>query len=311
MKWSYSKSRIFSSCQRKWYYQDIVAHHSAKDESRREAFLLKQLRSIYAWRGSVVDSIIEKQIIPRIIRRAPIKEEEILELADDLVQKQVEFGRNNKHLERGLTKSSAGDAYSAFYEIEYGDGLPEEGLTKAIDDIHTALKILIRSKILQDIIQQRPYMITQRTIQYDLLNSKIIAVPDLILFYNGKPPTIIDWKVSISYADYWKQLAIYAISLSNVNPHSDFKDKSKLLEDPTKFTLIEYQLLRDEPRRYTLNDEDRVIIENHIIDSVIQMERLADGEKYGEIDISRLETARFPETCQRCQFRKICWREMK
>ena len=118
-------------------------------------------------------------------------------------------------------------------------------------------------------------------------------------------------KVSIGYADYWRQLAIYAISLSRTSPHQDFpKDKIHFLKDPTKFNLIEYQLLRDETRNYILNENDIIEIQKYIIDSVIQMERLVNGEKYNELNPTRLETAKFPSICSRCQFKKMCWRDV-
>ena len=93
--------------------------------------------------------------------------------------------------------------------------------------------------------------------------------------------------------------------------HKDFpKDKLHFIKDPTKFNLIEYQLLRDETRNYILNEKDTIEIQKHIIDSVIQMERLVNGEKYGQLDPTRLETANFPSTCSRCQFKKMCWRDV-
>ena len=197
MRWSYSKSKIFASCQKKWYYQSIVAYHKTKDEDRRKAFLLKQLQSIYAWRGSLVDKIIEKEIIPRIIRRQPINEGEIFNLAENLIEKQIEFGLNERYKEFGMTKTAAGDAYCAFYDIEYGKGLERESFKGVEKDIMKSLKNLIESKLLSQLIDERPYMITQRNLHYNLLDSSVTAMPDLIIFHNRQSPTIIDWKVSI------------------------------------------------------------------------------------------------------------------
>lgn len=57
MKWSFYKAKTFNRCQRKWYYSEIEASHSKKDADRREIYLLKQLQSVPAWIGSVVDTI--------------------------------------------------------------------------------------------------------------------------------------------------------------------------------------------------------------------------------------------------------------
>ena len=40
MRWSISKSKIFRSCQRKWYLGSIVANANSKDPLRREAYIL-------------------------------------------------------------------------------------------------------------------------------------------------------------------------------------------------------------------------------------------------------------------------------
>ena len=311
MKWSYSKSRIFSRCQKQWYYQSMMAYHGKKDKDRRKVFLLKQLQSIYAWRGSLVDKIIEKEIIPRIIRRQRINENEILRLAEDLIEKQLDFGLRERYKEDGMTKTAGGDAYCAFYDLEYGNELNRDSFNEVRKDIEKSLKYLLRSVLFKQLLEERPYMITQRNLHYKLLNSSVTAMPDLIIFHNHQAPTIIDWKVSIGYADYWRQLAIYAISLSKTNPHKDFPDdKLHRLKDPTKFNLIEYQLLRNETRNYTLEEEDLIEIQEYILDSLIQMERLINGEKYGQFDPTRLETAKSPSTCGWCQFKKVCWREM-
>jgi hypothetical protein len=64
MKWSFSAARTFAACQRKWFYSNIFAYWGAKDKLRKEAYYLKQLQSIYAWRGSLVDKVISRKIVP-------------------------------------------------------------------------------------------------------------------------------------------------------------------------------------------------------------------------------------------------------
>lgn len=52
MKWSFSQHMIFKECPRKWYFAYKMAHtSSAKDPIRKEAFYLKQLKTVDAWRG--------------------------------------------------------------------------------------------------------------------------------------------------------------------------------------------------------------------------------------------------------------------
>ncbi len=64
MRWSFSASRSFSRCPRQFYYGQIAAYHAAKkDPLRREAFLLKQRKSLPLWRGNLVHDAIENLIL--------------------------------------------------------------------------------------------------------------------------------------------------------------------------------------------------------------------------------------------------------
>ena len=55
MKWSINRSKMFAKCQRKWYFSEIVAQPRVKAGIRREVYVLKQLKSIYAWRGQTTE----------------------------------------------------------------------------------------------------------------------------------------------------------------------------------------------------------------------------------------------------------------
>ncbi len=64
MNWSISKAKIFSKCQRKWFYYAIMARKNSKDKYRFKAYVLKQLGRIHAWRVNIVNHIIETLLIP-------------------------------------------------------------------------------------------------------------------------------------------------------------------------------------------------------------------------------------------------------
>lgn len=240
MAWSISKAKVFSKCQRKWYYMYMLAHHSIKNPLRREAFLLKQLQSISAWRGNIVDKVIEKKIVPQILYGYPIREKEVIDYSMQLMEKQLAFGIQRKHLQPGITKSSAGDEYCAFYDLEYNNGLDKNQIDTAKEEIKIALTNLIKSKLINDLLAEKPYLIAQRTLTYELAETSISSTPDLIVFHKDKAPTIIDWKVhAFGNAEYWLQLGVYGLALSLVKPHNDFpKNNLSILRNPTDFRLI-------------------------------------------------------------------------
>ena len=51
IKWSFSADRCFRRCERQFFFRDIAAWHNARDPMRREAFVLKQLKTLELWHG--------------------------------------------------------------------------------------------------------------------------------------------------------------------------------------------------------------------------------------------------------------------
>ena len=74
MIWSVSGSKQIVRCQRQWYYKNIVGKICVKnDPFRREVALLSKVKSIDAWRGTIVDHIISSKIIYGITQRFALK----------------------------------------------------------------------------------------------------------------------------------------------------------------------------------------------------------------------------------------------
>lgn len=308
MQWSYSKANIFQQCQRKWFYGEIMAQWNAKDPLRREIHLLKQCKSIYAWRGSLVDTVIEKLIIPRMIFRKSLPTDtETISFAMALADKQLEFGRQNKHREIGMTGKKAGDAYCAFFDIEYNKGLNDELISQMKDEIKKALLNLLHSDILKDILRNATKLIAQRNLLTKFEEYNVTSKPDLIAFYNDKPPLIIDWKVHEGRnTDYWLQLGIYAFVLSLADPHNDYKDilpKGKYL--PQEYKIIEFQLLKNITKEYHLTEQDILDIEDHIHSTASVMLSLCGSEN--SFDVSFYASTDYPNLCASCEYQKACW----
>ena len=65
-RWSFSTDKLFRRCQRQFYFREIAAHHSEKEPWRREAFVLKQLKTLELWRGSVLHEGIQHYVVPAL-----------------------------------------------------------------------------------------------------------------------------------------------------------------------------------------------------------------------------------------------------
>ncbi|MBV6419569.1 MAG: hypothetical protein DAHOPDDO_00792 [Ignavibacteriaceae bacterium] len=311
MKWSVSKSKTFRLCQRKWFYSDIYGAWNAKVENRREAYLLSNLQSIQAWRGTLVDSVIENFIMKKMYfeNRVPVIEETI-DYADSLIQKQLEFGMNQRFREKGMTKAKTKDEYAAFFDIEYKGNLDSTDVQTAINEIHSALHNLINSGLLQKLSSLPGIkIIPQRDMLISLNGFNVVSKPDLIVFYAEEPPLIIDWKVHAGRnTDYWLQLGIYAYvlhTLCSTKPHRDFPEfHCNPNYKPHEIELIEFQLLSNIQKKYKLSEDEICEIEDYISKYGTIMATFFEDDK---LDPRNYQTTLRPSDCSWCGFKKLCW----
>lgn len=300
-------------CPRKWYYSQIFASPRSRESLRKEAYLLKQLQSIHAWRGSIVDKVISTLIASKLKFNKLPTEQEALSYADSLMDKQLEFGKAGRHRMLGITKSGIGEEYCAFYELEYNGKLDQARILQAKEEVRTSLQNLFRSDFFKtinngDILN----IIPQRTLMFQFADTNISCTPDLIVLYKSSAPLIVDWKVHyFGISEYWLQLGIYAVALSRVRPHKDFPHFiHDRLKDATRTRLIEYQLLKNKQRMYSIARDDIAEIEDYIFKSCMEINNVIDGRKHNQLKSSHFQSARSPNICARCQFKKLCWKDL-
>ena len=225
MRWSYSAAQTFALCPRKWYFGTVLANGRASNELRKEAFFLKQLDNVHAWRGKLVDYVISNKIVPQLNKKIPFELQDSLDYADELIEKQISFAKSKKH-RTGVSKSSHPEDYCALFEIDYNGNLNNNDLDTAKKDIHASLTNFYNSKLLSMICEEKPYLIAQRPLQFSFAGVTVVSYPDLMIFFEKKNPMIVDWKVQTpKHKEHWIQLGIYAWALSKVNPHADFPVK--------------------------------------------------------------------------------------
>jgi hypothetical protein len=229
MRWSLSAAKTFRKCQRQWYFRHCLASGTAKDPARREAFNLGKLQTVASWRGSVVDDIISRTIVGALkVRRIPDLHE-VLAVTRKIFDMQLETARKNPLTEPDMPVSSWGRSYAALFSVEYADGPSQEEIDQAWTEISAALANLLRRRKLLERLLDAKALFSQRTLQYGAFGMTVVAVPDLIAFYDDGPPAIIDWKAhAVGTNDAWLQLAIYSSALRACSQHSDFPEQPSL-----------------------------------------------------------------------------------
>lgn len=308
MNWSFSTSRLFSQCPRKWYYQKVYANPEGKNDKQREAYFLSQLSNIRAWRGKVVDQVISRFLIPALNRHQPVNQDALLNFAQKVVDGQLDFGKR-KAYRRNTTSEFRNDInYCAFFELEYGLPFNDENIAQCQAEINQSLINIHQSKFLKQSYEDGVHFIAQRTLKLPFSDSLVCCTPDLIAFFKSKPPLVIDWKVETPrYKDHWLQLGLYGVALSRIEPHKDFPTEfHSYLKDPCNIELQEHQLLHNQVHKYKITPQDIVDVENYVYSSSSRMLRLVDnGFNSNPLEIPSAKRA---ESCMGCNFKKICWR---
>ena len=307
MRWSYSASRSFHQCQRQWFFKNVAASARAKDPFRKRAYLLGKLQSISAWRGSIVDDVISKLIIPNVNHRPPITLNDAKTYARSLFDRKLAYALRHPIRDLTLKVSQEGDDFAVFHAMEYEGELPKYEIERAWGEVETALGNLFKMEDIKQILKSSDYVISQRALQFRLMeNVTVLAYPDAIAFRRSDPPVIIDWKVhAFGTNDAWLQLAIYAIALSRCKPHKDFPVGFGM--QPQELDLYEAQLLTNVVREHLLEEEQIIEVEEYMQDSAYEIICLTEGRKYIDLNVEDFRVARYAETCQRCAFRAICW----
>jgi hypothetical protein len=131
---------MFTSCQRQWCFKFHIANANAtKKPLAREAYILSKLQSIHAWRGNIVEAIIDQNIIPALEHGWELNESRILKSARSLFDKQLAFAKAHRLREKGMTKGIGGEDFAALYSVEYDEPIGEIDLDCAWDDVEKSL----------------------------------------------------------------------------------------------------------------------------------------------------------------------------
>lgn len=311
MKWSISKSKIFQTCQRKWYLSSMVANANAKDPIRREAYILNNLKSIFAWRGSLVDDILSMKLIPALNKNEkPPGLSDLQNYANWLTERQINYALCNRIREDGFVKSKAGNAFAAITEIDYGEGLEEKSILRAKEEVFLSIRNLYtKMDMTRNTLKSGISLLAQRTLSFKFSGINVMAIPDAIIFFESDTPAIIDWKVHENSAwDSRLQLALYALALSKCNAQSGFPDNWNGC-NPQEVKIIEAQLLSGTEREYTISEEDISELEDYIWISGNQMLKALNGVKSAEYNPDLFPVTSNSYICNKCNFRKLCWED--
>ncbi|MBI3852705.1 MAG: PD-(D/E)XK nuclease family protein [Verrucomicrobia bacterium] len=310
MIWSFSEGKLFRKCQRQWFFNKRLANAISKDPRRREAYLLSKLSSISAWRGKVVDQVIEKVVVPALQRKIIVTLQTATQAANKIFDAQLDFALNRRIREIGFKASEHEDDLAAFFVVEYGGTPEQDEIDLARTEVLKALANLFQSSQFQEVrdnIKSANWLAAQCPITFRYMGATVRAVPDLICLFRDKSPLIIDWKVHhFGVHDYYQQLVAYAITLTRCGEHKGLP--AELRRHPAHTVrLVEAQLLTNEARTHLISEEDIQAVEDRMATEIQQMLLAVDGRENKELSAEDFPTTNWAGVCQTCNFRKLCF----
>ena len=203
INWSYSTVNTLRKCERQFAFAKVIANRGIKNPLRRRAYELKQMKTLTMWPGSVVDYVMETQVIPTLKRRQRLDSKVIADQAIALALEQFEFSRQQKYRNPKVTKSGAGQAYCIIQNHELGQPVSEHDLQQALAIIHTSITNLPTIEMPGGELSLLEYLHSARALipnmmgwSFEVETAKVSPQIDLVVYDQHFRPAIIDWKVS-------------------------------------------------------------------------------------------------------------------
>lgn len=302
IKWSFSTDRCIRRCQRQYFLQHVAAWHNAHDLVRREAFLLKQVKTLDLWQGSLVHRGIERFVVPALQQGRRIDWDAAIASTLAMAERQFAFSKARRYREKGMSKAKAEDDYCALAGHEIAAGVGPEEFRRVLHTVEQSLcNLASMTELLEEIQRAKQYWPELPLyVEYDL--ARIEVHIDLLYFRAFGQPTIIDWKVSESMggSEADLQTALYAWAMCR---HPKWR-----VERPEDCELIEVQLLSQDVIRHRATQEIFDRLENRIYRSVNMIQSVRLGRSYNLADLDDYDFAENPNSCSYCPQGALCRR---
>ncbi len=253
--WSKSRDEEFRECQRKYFYDRYASwggwEKSAAKEARL-AYVLKNLKNRWAWKGETVHHIIEN-----VLKSARIDKSIPLEVALDELTHVMRRDYKSSKAKRNWEdpKKNRG-----LFEHEYEKPISDDAWKKVHDSSVECLKNFYGSELYKELLadDKDPWLMIEDLEEFDFEGAKIFVKLDFAR-RKGERIEIYDWKtgkeenggeptVQIgAYAIYamqkWKTplegLKAYLFNLSNPAPTPQEQILTEALIEKTKSTMRE------------------------------------------------------------------------
>ena len=250
--WSKSRDEQFRECQRKYFFDKYLSWggwDKAAPERVRRAYVYKNLKNRWAWKGETVHHLIE-DVLKNLRSGRPVAPEETLKNLTEAMREGYRASKGKKYF--ADPKKCLG-----LFEHEYSKGVSDDVWKKIHDESAACLKNFLESRFFAELAgdDKKSWLVIEDLEDFDLEGVKIFVKLDFARQKDGRVE-IYDWKTGKdeggevsaqigAYAIYamqkWhlplSQIRAYLFNLSHAGPEAQAQVLSEALILKTKDTI--------------------------------------------------------------------------
>lgn len=293
--WSKSRDGQFRECQRQYFYDKYLSWGGwdrKAPEKTRLAYVLKNLKNRWAWKGETVHHVIEHTL--KSLRRGTVlSETAVLELLTQIMRNDYRSSKAKKYFED--PKNNAG-----LFEHEYDKPVTDETWKNIHDTAADCVRNFLRSGLYQELLQdnKESWLTIEDLDEFVFDQAKVYVKLDFVRKKNDTVE-IYDWKTGKPEAEEsWIQMGVYSLYAMQKWGVGLEKIKTNLfyLSEPSP-----------KPVTQTASEELLARTKDFMADSIRQMRTLLlDPLKNIPKPSENFLFTENLKLCQNCNFYRIC-----
>ncbi len=297
-QWSISTDKLFRRCQRQFFFREIAANHAARDW-RREAFILKQLKTLELWRGTVIHEGIQHYVVPALKKGGHVNWNQLAERNVQRAREQLEFSAKRRYRDDGMVKGEHDD-FCALVAHENGQGVSREEFEEVCAEIRSAYKRLSEMPGLWKQLLGNQGCHAEKKFWVTFDSVRIMAQLDLLFERSLDHPTIVDWKSYEIGGDTGTrlQMVLYGWVLWHAKFYS--------IDAPEDIQLLECQVQDGAVIEHECSQEVFDELEDYIYRSVHRIFSLCRSKKLTDAKLEDFAFTDNPNNCEYCAFQGLC-----
>ncbi len=293
--WSKSRAEEFQECQRKYYYaryQSWGGWEANAPKEIRLAYVYKNLKNRWAWKGETVHHVIET-VMKALRAGKPLSEAEALEQLTKTMRENYLSSKAKKYMKD--PKRNVG-----LFEHEYEKPVTDETWKKIHDEAAACLKNFLSSPLYKELAAEdkSDWLVIEDLEEFDFDGAKIYVKLDFARRRNGVIE-ILDWKTgkeeSGSAGVQIGAYAIYAMKKWNV-PLDKIRAHLVFLTNPVPG-------LQEQAVTPELIEETKRIMTQSVWEMRALLANVPKNVPKPKEAFAFTENTRF---CSNCSFYKIC-----